>query len=146
MKEELFQKPQSVMRAISLWQPWAQWVMIGWKPIETRKHARFKGLVLQRIGIHAAAKWDTDWKRAAGPYLTPEQISITERFKKVGGRILGTVFVRDVSWLTPDAAPKALIECASIRRFGLILSEPQRFEPPITAKGLQGIFKFSLPV
>lgn len=143
---DIFQIEAPATRAISLWQPWAQWVMLGWKTIETRRHDRFKGLVLQRIGIHAAQKWDQDWERAASRYLTEEQRKSTDRMAKTGGGcILGTVFVRDVSWLLPDAAPKALIECESMHRFGLILSEPRRFEIPIQAKGLQGIFKFTEP-
>ncbi len=145
MNDELFPVLESeATRAISLWQPWAQWVMLGWKTIETRRHDRFKGLVLQRIGIHAAQKWDETWVEVAGRYLTEDQCRMTARMAKTGGGcILGTVFVRDASWLLPAAANEALIECSTIRRFGLILSDPKRFEIPIPAKGLQGIFKFT---
>jgi hypothetical protein len=51
---------------ISLWQPWAQWVALGWKLIESRTHNRFKSLLTKRIGIHASAKWDAEWSMQAG--------------------------------------------------------------------------------
>ena len=41
------------MKAITLWQPHASWIAMGWKTIETRDHDRFRGLVGQRIAIHA---------------------------------------------------------------------------------------------
>lgn len=52
------------MKAITIWQPWASLIMSGRKAIETRTHDRFKGLVGQRIAIHAGRRWDTDCWRA----------------------------------------------------------------------------------
>ena len=46
------------MKAISLWQPWATFVTMKWKTIETRTHQWFNGLVGQRIAIHAAMNID----------------------------------------------------------------------------------------
>lgn len=44
------------MKAITLWQPYASLVALGVKTIETRSWPAPKGLVGQRIAIHAAAK------------------------------------------------------------------------------------------
>ena len=44
------------MKTISLHQPWATFVTLKWKTIETRTHQRFKSLVGKRIAIHAAQK------------------------------------------------------------------------------------------
>jgi predicted transcriptional regulator len=41
------------MKVITLWQPWASFIALGWKTIETRTHDRFKNLVCERIAIHA---------------------------------------------------------------------------------------------
>lgn len=46
------------MKVITLWQPWATWVVLGWKTIETRLHPRFASLAGQVIGIHAGLKFD----------------------------------------------------------------------------------------
>lgn len=59
------------MKCISLYQPWASAIAYGWKTIETRTHERFRGLVGERIGIHAGKKWDKHaleiWKKSIGP-------------------------------------------------------------------------------
>ena len=47
-----------MMPAISLYQPWAEWIMLGWKVIETRKHWRFACLVGKDVLIHAAMRYD----------------------------------------------------------------------------------------
>jgi len=126
------------MPIISLWQPWANWVSLGWKPIETRKHERFKGLVGKRIGIHASLKWDKDAMTLAANYLTYEQYDATRNFLRIGGAIICTAFVREHRRLTPSDAHLALIECDN-KRFGLFLEDVQSIEA-IPAKGKQGIW------
>jgi hypothetical protein len=124
---------------ISLWMPWANWVMLGWKPIESRKHARFKSLAGRRIGIHASAYWDIDALKLAAAYLTHEQHAATCGFTRIGGAILGTVFVETHRPLTDADSALALIDCETVKRFGLILREPEVIEA-IPAKGKQGIW------
>jgi hypothetical protein len=48
------------MRAISLWQPWAQLIASGDKPFETRGWAPPIALIGQTIAIHAAKKIDKE--------------------------------------------------------------------------------------
>ena len=119
---------------ISLWQPWAQWIILGWKTIETRLHPRFEKLAGKRIGIHAAHCWDRQGITAAREYLTPEQISQTYEMlaarKRDGGHRL----------TEPEDAPRALIECET-HRYGLFLRDHLKFSTPIPAIGRQGIFR-----
>ena len=124
---------------ISLWMPWANWVMLGWKSIETRLHPRFAGLAGKRIAIHAAQKWDDNALATAKPYLTYEQHAQSEGFLHTGGAILGTVEVSAHRSLHEEDAKCALIECSSVQRYGLILYSPQIIEA-IPAKGRQGIW------
>jgi hypothetical protein len=42
---------------ITLKQPWATWVLWGWKIVETRLHNQFGSLMNKRIGIHAGLGW-----------------------------------------------------------------------------------------
>ena len=41
---------------ISLWQPWASLIALGWKTVETRGHNRFACLAGRRIAIPAAGR------------------------------------------------------------------------------------------
>ncbi len=55
----------AVMKAISLWQPWASLVACGAKPFETRHWAPPDKLIGQTIAIHAAKKIDKDAAKMA---------------------------------------------------------------------------------
>ena len=127
------------MPIISLWQPWASWVMLGWKTIETRTHDRFRSLRGKRIGIHAALKLDPDWPRVANPYLTDEQIERTHKFLNVGGAIIGTAEVFNYGLLSAHHSDMALTDCHNIDRYGLFLRSLETIEA-IPAKGKQGIW------
>lgn len=136
------------MKAISLWQPWATWVALGWKTIETRRHARFRRLVGQRVAIHAAKKWDPKWRDLAESFLSNEQLfsTINHEFMWPRGAIVCTVRVRAADWFDigdpyynyEEIARHAL--CAAEGRFLLWLEQIQAFKKPIPWKGRQGIF------
>lgn len=135
-------KPPELTPIISMWQPWANWVLLGWKPIETRTHNRFRSLVGKRIGIHAAIKWDKDWLLRAREFLTVEQIRRTEQFVNVGGALICTAFVEKERALTAEDSAGALIECVTPRR-GLFLRDIQRIET-MPMNGRQGIWYANL--
>lgn len=121
---------------ISLWRPWANWVALEWKIIETRTHKRFAGLVGKRIGIHASLRWDLSAIAAAAPYLTFEQRTMP--LPDIGGAINCTALVTEFRRLTAEDSPLALIECES-ERYGIVLRDVQPIKP-IPCKGRQGIF------
>lgn len=139
---------------ISLWQPWAQWVALGWKTIETRTHHKFAGLAGKRIAIHAALKWDKSAIEAARPYLSNEQLAAhlgaytgaepvmmasTGAVIGARGNVICTAFVKEHRALGPADAKAALIECESVPRFGLVLEDIQIIQF-IPARGKQGIW------
>lgn len=129
---------------ISLWNPWAIWVGLGWKPIETRTHERFASLVGKTIGIHAALKWDESAIESARPWLTNEQIFETNRMLRVGGAICWTAFVTAHRELNPLDNAKALIDCTHITRYGLFLADVKAIEI-IPCRGKQGIWYHEVP-
>jgi hypothetical protein len=136
-------KPATIeIPVISLWMPWAKWVMLAWKPIETRTHQRFACLRGKWIGIHATDKWDETAIDSARPYLQEWQIKMTESFRDIHGCLLGTIYCINYRPLTPADEHLALIECKSVQRYGLILSNPFSMEKPIPAKGKQGIWYY----
>lgn len=132
------------MKAISLWQPWASWVIWGWKTVETRTHYRFQSLQGETIAIHASLTFDKLAEKAAWPFL-----SESKRVKLGGacfypqGVIIGTARVHVVVPCSEDDAPFALIECKT-PRVGLFLTDITEFVPPIPCKGRQGIFNVQL--
>ena len=133
---------------ISLWQPWAQWIALGWKLIESRRHNRFKSLEGKRIGIHASAKWDAGWSMQAGRFLPHERRMQTFDFMRVNPPgILCTVMVSSYGVLSPNDAKWALIECET-PRMGLWLRDVQLLEPIVRCNGKQGIWyhDLSLPL
>jgi hypothetical protein len=129
---------------ISMYGPWANWVSLGWKHIETRTHDRFSSLAGKRIGIHAAIKWDNGAIELARPFLTNDQITESHDFLKIGGAIICTAHVHAVDWLTHFDSPNALIDCGSIQRFGLFLTSIKVIDC-IPCKGKQGIWYHEVP-
>jgi len=133
------------MKAISVWQPWAQFIVLGWKTIETRTHDRFKSLVGQRIFIHAAGKIDNEdnWVR----FLTSIQLYWMKLTLKCTPRLqpslIGSAFVEDLRPLNKGDSEAALFDCSLPvpRLYGLILKNVYIFDKPIPWKGSQGIFK-----
>jgi hypothetical protein len=140
--------PADPLPCISLWQPWAQWVLLGWKTIETRYHPRFETLAGKRIGIHAAKVWDKQAIHIARAWLNDDQIAQTyellREYNALGGKVLGTVFVNEHRLLDRDDSPAALSECETVR-YGLILRDPIKFEVPFPVTGRQGIFHVTIP-
>lgn len=136
------------MKAISIWQPWATWIVAGFKTIEVRRHKMFAPLVGQRIAIHATArpnekelrrrmKWA---KREASPYLrevipTSENDPWWEPDNLTFGVIVGTVLVLGHRGLGPSDSLAALIDCSAGDRYGLFVGKPNIFAPPIPVKG-----------
>lgn len=132
----------NVYPVITLYQPWATWIMRKWKTIETRTHDRFKALNNKTILIHAGMS--TDKNSVHNPFLTNVQL-IENPNEIINGYILGQVFVYDFKKLsaTDDYEHKALIECKT-ERFGLFLCDIVKFNTPIACKGGMGIWYFDL--
>lgn len=138
---------------ITLWQPWAQWVALGWKTIETRTHDKFKGLAERQILIHCGQKWDDNACNEAYRYLSLEQLACTRNrdgiFRALAdapGCIIASAYVS--KHIKLDAADyderRALIECTT-KRFGLLLENVQLVNFT-RAKGKQGIWYQQAPV
>jgi hypothetical protein len=69
---------------ITLKQPWATWVLWGWKVVETRLHNQFGSLMNKRIGIHAGLTMDHNAMIVAAPYLTADQMRQSGELLEVG--------------------------------------------------------------
>lgn len=133
-----------IIPVITLWQPWASWIMWGWKGIESRTHNKFKDLVgCPELGIHAGKKFDTSDLVMQNIYLSPDQIK--QSLNVPSGCILGTVACYDggfpLNWTHEN---QALIECEKELRYGLFLKDPKEFEKPIPMLGELSIWYLDL--
>lgn len=128
---------------ITLYQPWATWIMRGWKTIETRTHNHFACLIGKTILIHAGMKTDDSEAAVNNPYLTHKQI-MQDPDEMVNGFILGSAFVKSFGKLSKLHSERALIDCENVERFGLYLSDIKKFNVPILCKGELGIWYFDL--
>jgi hypothetical protein len=140
------------MKAISLHQPWATWVALGWKTIETRMHARFKGLVGQRIAIHAAQFVNAAEMRT-NPYQPARafdpDMGLIGRIKACRGMIVCIGTVTHAYWFDAYAyaeAPGAYEELCEkamtsvAGKFLLFLEDIRPLLYPVLFHGRQGIF------
>lgn len=129
-----------ILPVITLYQPWASWIIQGWKTIETREHDKFKGLKGKRILIHAGIHTDTSLAAKENPYLLKNPWSWS--IEMPNGFILGSAFVRDFRLLTPKDAECALIECETTR-YGLFLEDVEVWTP-VPEKGSMGIWYYDV--
>jgi hypothetical protein len=132
------------MPVITLYNPWAIWVGLGWRKIETRTHERFASLAGKTIGIHSSVKWDESAIEVARPWLTDAQIYETQKMLRIGGAICWTVHVDSHRELNPLNNKEALIDCTHITRYGLFLSDIRQIEL-IPCRGRQGIWYAEVP-
>jgi hypothetical protein len=132
-----------VFPVITLYQPWATWIMREWKTIETRTHDRFACLKNRTVLIHAGQTTDGSDLTTKNKYLTKEQIMFNPD-EVVNGVILGSARVYNVRWLWPTDSKYALIDCEHTKRFGLELDHIKKFDSPIPVKGEMGIWYYDL--
>lgn len=130
-----------IFPVITLYQPWATWIMRGWKTIETRTHIRFHLLSGSILLIHAGLT--TDEKAVNNPYLTKEQIMLYPD-EMINGYILGSAFVYSFRKLNDNDSQKALINCGNTVRYGLFLNDIKKFKEPIKVSGEIGIWYYDL--
>jgi hypothetical protein len=132
---------------ISLWQPWAQWILWGWKTIETRLHPRFASLAGKNVGIHASVTWDKKAITIARRWLSDEQVARTyDELRRGGcpGSLIAIASISEHRLTNPSDAARALIECET-PRYGLVITRAVAIDPPYRCKGQRGIWRMRVP-
>jgi len=135
------------MRTISLWQPWAQLVVIGAKGVETRG---WSTKVRGRVAIHAS-------KADHSGILLHIPMSELRFFQEAGvtghpepplGAVVGTVEIYDCQPIEKlygsrhDTPKERAFGDWTPGRFGLLLREPVLFDKPVPARGAQGFWNW----
>ena len=130
-----------ILPVITLYQPWATWIVRGWKTIETRTHNRFACLNHKTILIHAGQT--TDAAAINNPYLTKEQL-MYEPDEVLNGFILGSAYVDATGLLCGDDYENKAALIYTMDRYGLFLEKIEKLKEPIPVKGEMGIWYFDM--
>lgn len=135
------------MKAISLWQPWASLSAHGLKRIETRSWATsYRGPVL----IHAAKRWGVEQRetraRLVRLFAWPQAVDEDGFTDLPLGALVAVARVVDVRLMTPEwIAEQTPLERVvgdwQPGRYGWVLEDVQRLDPPIPLRGRQGLFE-----
>lgn len=147
------------MKAVTIWQPWASLIVAGAKPWEWRGWWPPRSLIGQRIAIHAGARpvkaaevFDIlrqinegdsslvgDVARAL---LLRIPLTAWPRSSVVGTAILGTP-VSALSWAEQHLAPGYDSTRIDHHKFAWPLTDIERIEPPMPARGAQGFWEWA---
>ena len=149
--------------AITIWQPWASLIQAAAKPYEWRGWAAPKRLVGRRIAIHAGARkvvvqeiqeliYLLDRHGEAGTSLIPEVAKpLLERWSSAPGMlplssVLCTAVLGEPIPATLYAAGKNVADSDRIdhTKWGWPLTEIETLEPFQPAKGMQGIWNWTM--
>lgn len=139
-KQEMDQVSLNVYPVISLKQPWAYWVIMGWKTIETRVHNRLQALNGEKTYIHASLSADEEAIALAAEYLDASLIG-RDHNELAKGAIIGSVDVYAARALTKENSKAALIDCENTLRYGLFLNNNKSINV-IPVKGDLGIWYY----
>jgi hypothetical protein len=133
------------MKAVSLWQPWASFLVSGHKRYETRGWAtNYRG----NIAIHAAKKWDKSLKSHLNQLVLkhPELADYAICELPFGCVIaaMRLVAIHKTEDIRGKLSPLELaVGDYSNNRFAWELELIKVPESPIPAKGMQGLFEWS---
>ena len=136
------------MKAITLWQPWAQLCVLGVKRVETRGYnTNIRG----QVAIHAAKKDVTEqfliytpvWEKE---YFYKNGIRLVAKLPR--GVVVGTVEIVDCVPIEKlygtqyDTPQERAFGDWSPGRYGWIMKEPVLFDKPVPAIGRQGFWNW----
>ena len=141
----------AAMKCLTLWQPWATFIALGMKTIETRTHDRYSWLVGKRLAIHAGKRWDrTGIPRARAVLRRPEAAAplppgmTWENLERVAraqaGHVICTAKVMAHKRCRAHDAFAALCDCEG--DYGLVLDELRTLDHAVPAKGHRGVWGF----
>jgi hypothetical protein len=151
--------------ALTVWAPWSTLIIMGWKPYEFRKwdyRTRRRDLVGRRIAIHAGARPARKDEIAdlldrinrnhsmidemAVPFL--EKWHVTPGMLHLSA-VLGTAVLGEPrkahTLLSPDQTSAAEADSMRIDHhiWAWPLTEIERFDIPVPARGAQGFWRFT---
>ena len=155
---------------ITLWQPWATFVIYGGKMIENRGWAPPKKIMGKVNGIHAGKTFEKDiiegMRDDDDPFfkeaLRKCESACGHPSEGPRGKIIGTAFLKGylhqengkniyhrfggkVFEIAPEKLPEKVLRWWDSHQYGWHYVNVRPLKKPIPAKGKQGIWNFDLP-
>lgn len=130
------------MPVLSLHQPWATWIARARKTIETRPHARYRGLLGRQISIHAAMRLERAAWVIAAPYQPIGWEGHPAEFgtpQMPAGALVATAVISGVRPMTTMDCYDALCDW-SPGRWAYVFCDVRPLRDPIYLRGHQGIW------
>lgn len=133
------------MKALTIWQPWAQLIANGAKSYETRSWPAPRTLIGQRIAIHAAKRWDRElhatcledpFRSALLGFSSPSDLP--------RGAVLATARLLECSpteAISPSRAERLFGDWTP-GRFAWLLVDVEVLKKPVPARGAQGLWDY----
>lgn len=147
--------------AITLHQPWASFIAAGIKPFETRNWKPPAHLIGSRIAIHAAKKplavGDSEWGRRVGVNAFPlgavvctALLAGAYQCAQYAVHKIGVQYGFGISQTAAESNGLDLIRDDEFGdyhegRWAWSLTDIERFDPAIPARGTQGFWKWDAP-
>lgn len=148
------------MKALTIYQPWASLIMAGAKPVEWRGWACPRWIVGQRIAIHASARAAKPDELAdilaridcaetsliaeiARPLLDKNHTRNWPLSSVLGTAIIGRP-IPAIDWVRAHSPGFLDSDRVDHSKFAWPLTEIERFEPPIPARGAQGFWNWQV--
>jgi hypothetical protein len=125
------------MKALSVRQPWAWLICVGYKDIENRDWSdNFRGRIYIQAGMKIDVHANSNSERSMLDKLTPQQRDEYRNARFHRGAIIGEVDIVDCvkesnsPWFTG--------------RYGFVLANPSLYKEPIPCKGKLRFFKLDI--
>ena len=140
------------MRALSLWQPWAEYCALGLKPIENRSWCPSLQLIGEWILLHAAKRVPKREELDRAAELCREatgEAGLTDPDALALGSLVGAARVTGVAARPDVALVDGFVHWKTAELvhspwfsgpFGWVLEDAVRFPAPIQCNGRQGIW------
>ena len=132
------------MKAISLWQPWASAIALGYKTHETRHWStHHRGM----IAIHAAKRWTRDEREFVEQFQEEYPECPFPEDMPLGCVVAVAELTKVISTNSPDIKPLIDTDDSNYalgnyfpERFAWQLERVDKLSNPVPCKGRQGIF------
>jgi hypothetical protein len=126
-----------MMRALTLWQPWAWAIAAGHKRIENRPWTPWPSVIGQRIAIHAGRTYDDAGARAIAEDF---EIEVPSRSLVVSSGIVAVATVLGSVRLIDELPPSHADQADWLSGpFGWLLDNVRAIEP-VTCRGALGLW------
>lgn len=133
-----------MLKALSLWEPWASLVACGAKRVETRSWSTsHRG----EIAIHAACRWGREQREIASERAFV--VALGDGFEPKLGSVLAVANLIDVREITPSSVPphpESAFGDFTPGRFAWFLADVRAVAPPVPSRGAQGMFLMSVAI